>query len=509
MYGARRQFMSIRTVVIILLVACGALGLAVRPGLAEDPAPVGGSVVESPHGDLDLPCQDCHSAAGWIPAVVSSSFEHAEFGFDLTGSHLGVDCALCHTSMDFTGASGDCSACHEDVHSGSFGPDCALCHVPRSFIDRPSQLDSHQLTRFPLNGSHLTLDCDQCHPSASTTTAFVNTPVDCYSCHREQFDSTSSPDHVQAGFDTDCTPCHSTGTWSGGTIGSHDFFSLSGGHGGLQCQDCHTSGSFESLDRNCVACHRTDYDLSTDPNHSNAGFPLACGECHSIASWLGADFDHALTAFALTGAHQTVECLECHVGGVFTGTAGDCYSCHRSDFEVTTNPAHVPAGFDTNCAACHGTASWLGADFDHAITAFALIGAHQTVDCLQCHVGGVFTGTPSDCYACHRPEYDATTNPAHIPAGFNTDCAACHNSVIWEDATFDHDTEWFPLRSGTHAAEWSVCQDCHTNASSYSTFSCMGCHPHSDRAKTDDGHQGEVDYRYDSIACYDCHPRGD
>ena len=40
-------------------------------------------------------------------------------------------------------------------------------------------------------------------------------------------------------------------------------------------------------------------------------------------------------------------------------------------------------------------------------------------------------------------------------------------------------------------------------------FSCFGCHPHSDQAKTDEKHQGETGYAYDSQACYNCHPRGD
>ena len=35
--------------------------------------------------------------------------------------------------------------------------------------------------------------------------------------------------------------------------------------------------------------------------------------CHNTTQWTGATFDHTATGFALTGAHTSVQCAQCHV----------------------------------------------------------------------------------------------------------------------------------------------------------------------------------------------------
>jgi hypothetical protein len=75
-------------------------------------------------------------------------------------------------------------------------------------------------------------------------------------------------------------------------------------------------------------------------------------------------------------------------------------------------------------------------------------------------------------------------------------------------ATFDHDQSWFPIYSGKHLGRWRECSECHTNMSNYSVYDCINCHPHDDKTKVDGDHRGENGYRYDSVGCYDCHPRG-
>ena len=55
--------------------------------------------------------------------------------------------------------------------------------------------------------------------------------------------------------------------------------------------------------------------------------------------WSATNFNHDF--FPLTGGHN-IECSACHgQGGNFTGLSTDCYSCHRADFEATTDPNHV------------------------------------------------------------------------------------------------------------------------------------------------------------------------
>jgi hypothetical protein len=100
-------------------------------------------------------------------------------------------------------------------------------------------------------------------------------------------------------------------------------------------------------------------------------------------------FDHALTGFALEGAHERQSCTSCHepipdsVASrkvVFTGLAAECISCHenvhRDQFE--TNGV-------TDCTRCHDFSHWRPSTFDHNTARFVLEGAHITVACDQCH----------------------------------------------------------------------------------------------------------------------------
>ena len=81
--------------------------------------------------------------------------------------------------------------------------------------------------------------------------------------------------------------------------------------------------------------------------------PTSCATCHTTSGWSPATFDHAKTGFPLTGAHATVACAQCHVNNNYSSLPTDCYGCHKADFNGTNNPAHVAAGFPTNCAICH------------------------------------------------------------------------------------------------------------------------------------------------------------
>lgn len=389
----------------------------------------------SPHGSLAEPCADCHAPDRWTPARVTR-FEHARTGFTLSGAHAQTTCRGCHASLDFQRAPDSCSACHTDVHRSELGADCAQCHTSRRFLDRGAMARAHQLTRFPLTGTHLAVDCESCHsPTAQGRLRFVTTPTDCVQCHNEA------------------------------------------------------------------------YRLAKNPDHLTGGFPTTCDQCHSTTTWPGARFNHAVTRFPLTGAHRAVRCEQCHTGGVFKGTGSTCVECHQSDYDRTTEPGHRAAAFPTDCTACHGTAAWVPAPFDHEGTRFPLTGAHRAAPCAQCHGDGVYTGKSTTCVSCHQADYDGTSDPGHRAAGFPTTCADCHGTSTWEGASFDHDASFFPIYSGRHRGEWTSCGTCHTSATSFQAFTCFSCHEHS-KAETD-GHHGDVSgYRYESQACYSCHPRG-
>ncbi len=465
-----------------------------------------------PHGDLAEDCSLCHSDVGWTPASISPRFRHEDLSsFALKGAHASLECRSCHQVLDFARADGSCASCHSDIHRGEMGVDCSRCHDTQTFIDRGDQLRLHRGTRFPLSGAHLTLDCQQCHQATPVDDlVFVGTPAACEQCHVDLYQATVSPNHQQQGFSTRCVTCHSTNTWSGARFDhSATGFALEGPHKGLDCSDCHSNSGLGAGGGpiKCYDCHRANYEATTSPAHLAAGFPTDCEQCHTGNSWTPASFDHALSNFPLTGGHRALACGQCHADGVYGGKPTECYACHRQNYEGTTDPDHRAAGYSTDCTQCHDTSDWGNASFDHQATNFPLTGAHRSLSCESCHADGVYGGKPTECYACHRQDYDETTDPNHRSAGFPTDCATCHGTSRWDDANFDHDGRYFPIYSGKHKGKWDRCSDCHLDSSNYAEFSCIDCHEHR-QTKMDDKHKGVSGYRWESRSCYQCHPDG-
>jgi hypothetical protein len=465
------------------------------------------SHAQSPHGsDLKLDCSVCHNPTNWDVDFSKAEFEHETTGFTLMGQHQVVDCKSCHTNLVFTQAEPECSTCHKDIHQETVGLECSKCHTSKSWIVEDIN-GLHQLERFPLVGNHLLADCSQCH-TRYTDLYFEPLNIDCYSCHQQNYNSTSSPNHSEARFSTDCMLCHSINSdvWAGASI-IHDFFPLVGGHAIQDCFACHEQGgNFTGLTQDCYSCHQQDYQNVQDPNHIEAGFPTDCEQCHTINEWSPANFDHHQTAFPLTGKHITTDCSDCHTDG-FAGTPTDCYDCHQQDYEIVTDPNHVTENFPTDCIQCHTTDGWDGAEIDHNQTNFPLTGSHVNADCSSCHING-FTNTPTDCFSCHQDNYSATSNPDHLAANFPNTCEDCHTTTAWTPASFDHDGQFFPIYTGKHAGEWNNCIDCHTTSSDFSVFTCLSCHEHR-QSEMDSEHQGINGYFYESNACLSCHPNGD
>ena len=260
----------------------------------------------NPHGKFRGECGDCHGANAWKPARIGARFDHAKFGFRLEGAHAAAGCMSCHASLDFTQEKQRCVSCHTDVHRGEFGDDCARCHTARSFIDHAAMLRAHQTSRFPLTGSHIALECEDCHRSvAAGHLQFVGRQADCASCHRADFAAAKSPDHVAGGFPLTCTNCHTTATWSPARF-DHSFtgFPLTGAHRTLACAACHVGGSYQGLNAACASCHQGAYDATTNPSHTALGFSTQCQTCHNTTSWAGATFDHDTQNFPIySGTH--------------------------------------------------------------------------------------------------------------------------------------------------------------------------------------------------------------
>ncbi len=446
-------------------------------------------------------CSLCHTTAGWANA----KFDHNAFTkFPLTGMHVSQPCSACHASGTYVGLNTACVSCHLKDYTSTQNPNhttaglpqtCDRCHTPAGWT--PATMD-HSLTRFPLTGAHVNVACAQCHVNG----VYTGTSTACSSCHINNYNATTNPNHKATGFPTDCSLCHTTTSFSGATF-AHSTFPLTGVHATLQCSQCHADGVYAGKPKDCASCHLANYNSTTNPNHKAAGFPTDCSLCHSTAGWAGATFNHSTTQFPLTGAHVSQSCSACHASGVYAGLSTACVSCHLSNYNSTTNPNHAVGGFPQTCNTCHTTIAWIPSTFNHANTAFPLTGKHTTVACSNCHVNGTYAGTPTDCYSCHKADYNGVSNPNHVAAGFPTTCTTCHTTSGWTGATFNH--TWFPIYSGNHAGRWTTCADCHTNATNYAVFSCTGCHS---KTATDSKHSGVQNYVYNSTNCYSCHPTG-
>jgi hypothetical protein len=277
-------------------------------------------------------------------------------------------------------------------------------------------------------------------------------------------------------------------------------FPLDGRHLSVPCESCHAKGVYQGTPTTCYACHW----IRRQDDRYRTRLGSTCETCHRSTSWTATTWNHtSATGVALNAAHRTLACESCHAGGRFV-TASQCIQCHQKDYAATKSPNHQAAGFSIACDGCHkaSASTWTSAALNHNAL-FPLVGLHATVACATCHVNNVFQGTPSDCYSCHKTEYQKTTTPNHLAAQFPTSCDSCHKAsdASWTQGRFTHTA--FPITSGPHAN--NACTACHTNPSSYTVFTCLTCH---NRTTTDNQHRNRAGYRYDSNACYACHPNG-
>ncbi len=270
---------------------------------------------------------------------------------------------------------------------------------------------------------------------------------------------------------------------------------LASAHAKLEskCENCHTSFKKEAQNTKCTACHR---DIAADVasgkgyhGKSSSARSASCKSCHSdhqgrsfaLVKLNRASFNHALTDYALVGAHRQVTCVQCHGKNYnYRGISTSCAACHKAD-----DPHLGKLG--GNCQDCHSVDGWKQIKpFNHARTGFALTGAHRSKTCLSCHTGQRWKGLPASCISCH-----ASDDTHHGSRG--TNCAGCHSTSAWQTVSFDHSTTGFPLIGG-HAA--ASCTACHGKGNTIKkpSHSCTNCH-----AK-DDIHKGQV-----GTDCASCH----
>ena len=259
------------------------------------------------------------------------------------------------------------------------------------------------------------------------------------------------------------------------------------------CGSCHQPFSQKSQDSLCLSCHKktkVDVDeLRGFHGMSRLLTGVLCSYCHT--DHLGRDagivpldaalFDHTGTDFPLTGAHEQLECTDCHSKGKRWADAADtCFGCHVADQPHKGN-------LGRECQSCHRTTIWNDrTTFDHTKTKFQLRGKHGNVACKSCHLGEIYQGLPATCDDCHAIQ------DVH-QRRFGNACQSCHSETNWKKAKFDHGTATrFPLL-GAHAK--ATCEACHgLSVVSKISMACFDCHAKQDVHKAQLGSN-----------CADCH----
>jgi hypothetical protein len=418
-------------------------------------------------------CADCHTDHEGRDSVIvildENTFDHDFTDYPLLGRHGEAACADCHEpEKKHREAPSDCVSCHldDDVHDGFTGTECSDCHNETEWLD--IEFD-HDTTDYPLLGKHMEVACGDCHEDKTLR----NTPTTCYGCHAED-------DSHNGRSGQNCENCHNPSSWDDSSFDhSRDTeFRLDGGHASLSCGDCHSEDPFaDTLEMACVSCHLED------DNHEQH-FGDQCDTCHATDLWTSPFFDHDVdTEHALIGAHESIECTDCHIEPIFeVELLTACNDCHAED-----DPHEGEQGIV--CKDCHNESSWQDdVFFDHDLTRFPLLGSHAEVECESCHETHVFRDAPELCVDCHIED-----DPHE--GRFHEDCASCHNPVDWPEWMFDHDTETaFPL-SGAHLEV--LCDDCHRQplaSMSKLVGRCGDCH------RADDIHDREF-----GTDCGRCH----
>jgi hypothetical protein len=390
------------------------------------------------HTALGLPttCNVCHGTAGWEPA----EFDGHDAIWPLLGEHADATCESCHAA-GYTNTPTTCDGCHHTDYVDSLSPAhqtegyptaCETCHAPAGW--KPSSFNHD--AKWPLTEAHSVPACSSCHAGGK----FAGTPTACFGCHEDNYLAALDPDHAGLGFPQKCETCHSKTAWEPSNFEGHDaIWPLLGEHANATCESCHAAG-YTNTPTTCDGCHHTDYVESLSPAHQTEGYPTSCESCHAPAGWKPAPFNHT-SWWALTGAHTTTSCAQCHVGGQGPGIPTSCNGCHAPDFAATTNPSHVKWELSSACDTCHSTAAWPPATFTKTVhdkfftltsgsdhKDFACTDCHKTPQwsdwiCVSCHTGEHTLSKMNDKHDGDVPKYASTMAAAASP---DLGCKSCH-----------------------------------------------------------------------------------
>lgn len=233
-------------------------------------------------------CSRCHSENGWKEV----KFNHNQTRFPLRDRHAALDCRVCHAEVHQLALDYRCQGCHRDPHAGRLGQFCDRCHDQQTWRSGAGVM-AHSQTRFPLNGRHALVPCEECHLGRSDRT-YGGVPSSCQTCHSNDLiaGNSANVDHSSLGASPDCRRCHETISWRRALLPDHEkcFPLRVGRHRNITCRDCHstvTGLKVKSCSTFTAACSRCHNCNAMDNLHKSeehvAGYQCAdrkCYECH-------------------------------------------------------------------------------------------------------------------------------------------------------------------------------------------------------------------------------------
>lgn len=444
-------------------------------------------------------CFDCHSDHHGRDFEIihfdTTTFNHETTGYALQGSHQDLRCNDCHQPQfiadkelksktgTYMGLQPGCANCHADPHQGTLSADCSSCHDQYRF--RPAPGFNHMEADFQLVGAHQEVECVLCHEKTTkngeefqqfTGLSYEN----CTPCHT---------DIHNGKLGNDCARCHLESSFR--SIQNRENFNhnltgypLQGMHKAVDCYECHTGSCTEPLSHgNCYDCHADHHNGEFTRN----GRRRDCVQCHDVDGFKPSGYtveDHLSARFALTGAHEEVDCNSCHQKGnrlKFKNIGMNCVDCHEDIHDGYISAAYYPG---KECKSCHSTQTWALVSFDHGSTGFPLTGGHAGQTCRVCHFGSEtghtaqqFATLDQQCIQCHTD-----IHYGQFDAGGTSDCLRCHTFVDWQASSFNHDNTNFRL-DGKHK-----------------DVACLACH-----VEVNQGNRSFIKYKIESYRCEDCH----
>jgi nitrate/TMAO reductase-like tetraheme cytochrome c subunit len=251
---------------------------------------------KSKHSTVD--CVKCHIPPGPANFLITKAYASREVWVHITG----VSKKPILVTRHVPNASCERSGCHTTAvtktftlgtpapvtfQHGSKGHTkqlCIACHAALTHAGAPG------VTAPPPNSMQ---SCFTCHTNGTTN---------CGYCHK--------PPHVDRG---NCSNCHGLMSWTGGKGGAHPGGPLTGKHGQVTCETCHTQGTAVKPD-GCVNCHGDQHNGLKN-----------CADCHTIQAWIPSKYVHPQEGPHVPNGDEKLQCNACHAAGF--GQPASC-PCH-------------------------------------------------------------------------------------------------------------------------------------------------------------------------------------